>query len=75
MIGKVVEKHEATIQINYWKGSWNKKWVPWLIGNKQPWADVLPKECIYLTSFELTTDSKLQAGTKQKIREFLNTNK
>ena len=50
VICKVAEKHEATIQVNYQKGSWNKKWVPWLTGNKQPWTDVLPKDCIYLAA-------------------------
>ena len=28
VIGKVLEKIEDEYVIEYWKGSWNKKWVP-----------------------------------------------
>lgn len=30
VIGKVLEKMEDGFVIEYWKGSWNKKWVPWI---------------------------------------------
>jgi hypothetical protein len=30
VIGKVLQKKKKTITIHYWKGSWNKRWVPCL---------------------------------------------
>ena len=70
VIGKVLEKKADTIKIHYWKGSWNKKWVPWLVRGK-PWTDELPKGCIYLAAFELDEDSKLKRDTKRQVRKFL----
>ncbi|XP_028393249.1 uncharacterized protein LOC114532975 [Dendronephthya gigantea] len=74
VIGKVVEKDEDNVKVHYWKGSWNKKWTPWLYNNL-PWIDELPKDCIYLASFELDENDKLQKDTKQSIREFFNKDK
>lgn len=70
VIGKVLEKEENLVKIHYWKGSWNKKWIPWEINGK-PWTDDLPKDCVYLAAFELDKESKLQRDTKRKMREFI----
>ena len=32
VIGKVLEKQEEKVAVEYWKGSWNKKWRPGYIG-------------------------------------------
>ncbi len=71
VIGKVLEKKENTVTIHYWKGSWNKKWIPWMTRGGKPWTDELPKDCIYLAAFELDEESKLKRGTKKQIRDFL----
>ena len=75
VVGKVLEKMESTFKIEYWKGSINKEWVPWLISNSEPWVDVLPKDCIYLTAFQLDSGQKLHTDTRRKIREFLKNKK
>lgn len=69
VIGKVLEKQEEKVVVEYWKGSWNKKWQPWIHRGK-PWTNELTKNCIYLTGFELL-DSKLRPETKRQIREFM----
>ena len=53
MVGRVLKKMESIFKIEYWKGSINKEWVPWLTSDSQPWVDVLPKDCIYLAAFDL----------------------
>lgn len=58
MVGKVLQKIVSTFEIEYWKGTINKEWVPWLTNNGEPWVDVLPKECIYLAAFELDNEFK-----------------
>jgi hypothetical protein len=70
VIGKVLEKFEKSIKLHYWKGSWNKTWTPWLTYRK-PWVDELPKDCIYLSDFELDKNFKLQRSTKRQMRKFL----
>ena len=75
VIAKVIEKNEDKIKVHYWKGSWNKKWVPWMCSDHQPWLDDLPKGCVYLASFELDDDGKLQKDTKRSIRGFLSKEK
>ena len=70
VIGKVLEKSEKTIKIHDWKGSWNKKWTPWL-NYRKLWTDELPKECVYLSDFELDADAKLQRSTKRQMKKFL----
>ena len=69
VIGKVIEKSQDKILIEYWKGSWNKKWQPWK-ERGQLWTDELSKDCIYLTAFELQ-DSKFHPETKRQMREFM----
>ena len=71
VIGKVLEKRDNEFTIHYWKGSWNKKWEPWL-HSKGPWTDVLPKEYVYLASFTLNEGDKLSADTKRQMKSFLN---
>lgn len=72
VLGEVLEKKDNEFVIHYWKGSWNKKWQPWLLRNKEPWTDVLPKQCVYLASFRLNESGKLQADTKRQMKAFLN---
>ena len=69
VIGKVLEKQEEKVAVEYWKGSWNKKWQPW-IHRGTPWTNELTKNCIYLIGFELL-GSKLRPETKRQIREFM----
>ena len=73
-IGEVIEKREKSIVLHYYKGSWNKKWVPWLTRGGQAWTDELPKDCIYLADFKLDQQSKLRRDTKRQMREFLSSN-
>jgi hypothetical protein len=70
VIGKVLAKENESVRIHYWKGSWKKKWQPWLHKNGEPWTDLLPKECIYLTAVELI-EGKLAPQTKRQIKAFL----
>jgi hypothetical protein len=70
VIGKVLEISDTNFESNYWKGSINAKWTPWLTSEKRPWNDSLPKECVYLAAFQLDSDSKLYPDTKRQIREF-----
>ena len=69
VIGKVLAKEKDAVRIHYWRGSWNKKWQPWFHANGEPWTDLLPKECIYLTAFELI-EGKLPPQTKKQIKTF-----
>jgi hypothetical protein len=75
VISEVLQKMESTFQIEYWKASINKEWTTWITKGGEPWVDVLPKECIYLTAFDLDREHKLHTGTGQKIREFQNRKK
>ena len=70
VIGTVIEKGQSVIKIHYWKGSWNKKWMPWMYGRGKPWTDDLPKDSIYLTSFSLDEQGKLGINTKRQMRDF-----
>ena len=69
VIGKVIENSQDKILIEYWKGSWNKKWYRWKEMGLL-WTDELSKDCIYLTAFELQ-DSKLHPETKRQMRDFM----
>jgi hypothetical protein len=69
VIGKVMKKLKDKVTIEYWKGSWNKKWEPWVNGGTI-WRDELSKDCVYLAAFELH-DSKLCPEKKRQMRHFM----
>ena len=69
VIGIIKEILEDEFEIHYWKGTYFGKWVPQnKIRSTEPWIDKLPKECIILHSFDLTSDMKLQPTTRKHLK-------
>uniref|UniRef100_A0A7M5WLT1 Uncharacterized protein n=1 Tax=Clytia hemisphaerica TaxID=252671 RepID=A0A7M5WLT1_9CNID len=57
-IGKIIEVEENQVRANYWKGSWNKKWVPHMLYSdgkrrKDGW---ISKASVILYGFTLIND-------------------
>ena len=69
VIGKILKKRREIFKIHYWKGSWNKKWIPWLTGGER-YVYKLSNGCIYLTAFELDNELKLKLERKGKYENF-----
>ena len=70
VIGVVKEVTEDHFKIHYWKGTYRGKWSPLnLPRTREPWTEVLPKECIILHSFELTEAKKLLVTTRRHLME------
>lgn len=70
VIGVLKEISEDHFKIHYWKGTYRGKWSPLsLPRTREPWTEVLPKECIILHSFELTEAKKLQVTTRRHLME------
>ena len=67
VIGVIKEVTEEQFTIHYWKGSYRGRWCP--PRSREPWMQVLPKECIIMHSFELTEAKKLQPTTKNFLRK------
>ena len=66
LIGVIKELWDCEFQIHYWKGTYRGKWAPLnQFRSTKPLIDTLPKSCIILHSFELTTDLKLQPTTRK----------
>ena len=75
VIGKVLEVNDDGFTICYWKGSYNKEWIPHTLparrgsdGN-QLWTQRLPKSCIKCFGFSLDENSKLLPGTKAYLKK------
>ena len=70
VIGVIKELCDHEFQIHYWKGTLRRKWAPMnQFRSSEPWIDALPKSCIILHSFELTTDLKLQPTTRNRLKD------
>ena len=70
VIGVLKEISEDHFKIHYWKGTYRGKWSPLsLPRTREPWTEVLPKECIILHSFELTEAKRLQVTTRRHLME------
>ena len=70
VIGIVKELTDDRFKIHYLKGTYRGKWSPLnLPRTREPWTEVLPKECIILHSFELTEANKLQVTTRRHLME------
>jgi len=66
VIDIIKELLEDKFKIHYSKGMHFGKWAPQnKIRSTKPWIDKLPKECIIIPSFDLTTDMKLQPTTRK----------
>ena len=60
---------EHEFKIHYWKGTYFGNWVPQnKIRSTEPWIDKLPKECMIIHSFDLTSDMKLQPTTRKHLK-------
>ena len=60
VIGVIKELLGDDFKIHYWKGTYFGKWVTQnKIRSIKPWIDKLPKECIIIHSFDLTSNMKL----------------
>ena len=74
VIGKVLEKNESTLKIHYWKGLWNKNWMPMTYKQRRTMDRCTTKRVHtvynYLAAFQLDNESKLQSGTKQQMKVF-----
>ena len=69
VIGVIKEVTEEQFTIHYWKGTYRGRWCPLnKPRSREPWTQVLPKECIIMHSFELTEAKKLQPTTKNFLR-------
>lgn len=82
VIGKVFEVNEDEFVICYWKGSYNKEWIPHTLparrGDEESrlWTQQLPKSCIICFRFTLDDSSKLLPGTKSYLKKaYKDTNK
>ena len=64
MIGKVPEIHDDKFKIQYWKGSWRRKWQPWLLRDGNVWEDELPIACLLQVDFKFDSGGKLQLTYK-----------
>ena len=69
VIGKVLEIHDDKFKIQYWKGSWRRKWQPWLLRDGNVWEDELPIACLLLVDFKFDSAGKLQLGTYKYLKE------
>ena len=70
VIGVVKEVTEEHFKIHYWKGTYRGRWSPLnKPRSREPWTQMLPKECIIIHSFELTEAKKLQATTRRHLME------
>ena len=70
VIGVIKELCDHEFHIHYWKGTYRGKWAPMnQFRSTEPWIDTLPKSCIILHSFELTTDLKLQPTTRKHLKD------
>ena len=68
VIGIVKGVTEDHFKIHYWKGAYRGKWCPLsLPRTREPWTEVLPKECIILHSFERTEAMKLPVTTRRHL--------
>ena len=68
VIGIVKEVTEDHFKIHYWKGTYRGKWSPLsLPRTREPWMEVLPRECIILHSSELTEAKRLQLTTRRHL--------
>ena len=69
VIGVVKELLEDELKIHYWKGTYFGKWVPQnKIRSIEPWIDKLPKKCIIIHSFCLTSNMKLQPTKRKHLK-------
>ena len=82
VIGKVFEVNEDGFVICYWKGSYNKEWIPYTLPARRGdedsrlWTQQLPKSCIICFGFTLDGCSKLLPGTKSYLKKaYKDTNK
>eukprot|EP00111_Clytia_hemisphaerica_P016652 TCONS_00049365-protein len=61
-IGKIIEVEENQVRVNYWKGSWNKKWAPHMLYSNDkrrkmiPWDGWIAKASVILYGFTLIND-------------------
>ena len=70
VIGVVKEVTGDQFKIHYWKGTYRGKWAPLNVPrSREPWTDMLTKECIILHAFQLTNDMKLQPTTRKHLSE------
>lgn len=72
VIGEVLKVDGDTFEMQYYKGSFEKPWRPWMVTQgrqKVSWCDNLPRNCIVLFAFKLRKDNKLSAATVKSLKD------
>lgn len=72
-------EHVVTVLLSNWnkepvigiikEGTYFGSWIPQNeIRSTEPWIEKLPKECIIIHSFDLSSDMKLQLSTRKHLK-------
>ena len=72
LIGRIVEVHEETIEIEWLMGSYSTKWTHWTVGrgaNKYILTEPVSKERILASDFDLTESKKLPSKIRKSLRK------
>ena len=70
VIEVVKEVTENQFKLHNWKGTYRGKWAPLSVQRlREPWTDMLTRECIILHAFQLTNAMKLQPTTRKHLSE------
>ena len=72
-IAKATKVQEKTVDVVWYKGSYNTSWKLWEISaagskRKTPWEDTIPKASILLFGFKMTPTNRLHKSTSQHLK-------
>ena len=77
-IAKVIEVQDESVNVVWYRGSYNSSWKLWEIPaarnkRKTQWEDTIPKSSILLFGFKMTPTNRLQKSTSQHLQTLYQT--